>query len=433
MSYVPTIEDIAYLAENQPDKFTSAVRTLRSMSNALRNGNDTVGQTTQAITIRRHYGNYLANGGKPLTESPIPREPVDTDGGQDPILGAACVECSSQTPCIEQVVVVCHSGENTRVTLQGEGELGDDGKIYFVADRFVTGEGTLEDFLAGTPLKDEGNIEITLGDSCSHGQHTLTWTDELNGTALTPGTTTSVDFTVMTEPVPPISLPSVLMGLLPPDAELAFKMAIMLLDIIMNRTAMVSEQHFRISYDGTNDFCFTTVTLPQLKFDGLVTVAPPSIDTRPVAGREGRGLAAQHNMGARVRRVTARQGWGIHADLTVVCGAKDTTITVGNSPSETVTYDTGPSLRRAENQRQQQSTVERFIGTLTDASQRIATNLSATGDDDSKLVSFYTHGPELMLGATTEQVEEQDGPGANWKNHPRALPGLCVRDQNRHL
>lgn len=423
MSYMPTLEDIAYLAENQPDKFSSPVQTLRSIGRALGHGNDNVGQGAQAITAQLQYDNYLENGGQPLTESPIPREPVDTDGGQDPILGSACVECESQTPCIEKVVVACHAGENERVTLQGEGELVDTGgKIYFVADQFVTGEGTLEDFLTGTQLKDEGNIAITLADNCSHGQHTLTWTDELNDTVLTPGTTTTVDFTVMTEPVSPIYLPSVLMGLLPPDAELAFKMAILLLDIIMNRTAMVSEQHFRISHDGTNDFCFTTVTLPQLKFDGLVTVAPPSVDTRPVEKRAGRELAAQQNMGPRVRQVTARQGWGIHANLTVVCGARNRTITVGNSPSETVTYDTGPSLRRTESQRQQQSTVERFIGTLTDASQRIATNLSATGNDDSKLVSFYTHGPELMLGATTEQVEERGAPGATWK----ITPGLSL-------
>ncbi|WP_249978723.1 hypothetical protein [Vreelandella olivaria] len=422
MSYQPSIEDIAHLAENQPGYFSSSVQTLRSIANAMQ-ADPVQRDALEAATTQAHYSDFLANGGQPLTESPIPPEPADDESRQDPVFGAVCVECASLTPCIEKVEVVCHGGENARVTLQGEGELVDThGNIYFVADQFVTGAGTLEDFFTGTRLKDGGQITITLDDGCPHGQHTLTWTDELGGTALRPGATTTVDFTVMTEPVPPITLPGVLMGLIPPDVELAFKTAVMLLDIIMNRTAMVNEQPFRISYDGTNDFCFTTVTLPQLKFDGLVTIAPPSIDTRPVEKSEGRMLAAEQSLGSRVRQVTARQGWGIHADLTVVCGAQRRTMTVGTSPSETVTYDTGPSLRQAENQRQQQSTVERFIGTLTDALQRIAQHLSGTENDGNKLFSFYTRGPELMLGATTEQAEEQGGPGTSWE----ITPGLSL-------
>ncbi|WP_447893616.1 hypothetical protein [Vreelandella sp. GE22] len=122
------------------------------------------------------------------------------------------------------------------------------------------------------------------------------------------------------------------------------------------------------------------------------------------------------------RQVTQRQGWGFHAGLTAVCGADNRTITLGTSPSDTTTYDTGPSLRRADNQRQQQSTIERFMDTLSSASQRIAQNLSATESDRSKLFSFYTRGPELMLGATNEQVEESGGPGTNW----RITPGLSL-------
>ncbi|OBX34935.1 hypothetical protein A8U91_03998 [Halomonas elongata] len=59
---------------------------------------------------------------------------------------------------------------------------------------------------------------------------------------------------------------------------------------------------------------------------------------------------------------------------------------------------------------------------MSDASQRIAQNISATEGDDSKLFSFYTHGPELMLGATTDQVEEEGGPGTTW----RITPGLSI-------
>lgn len=282
MSYQPSIEDIAYLAEHQPERFSSPATTLRSIQNAMQ-ADDVQRDALEAATAQNHYNDFLANGGQPITESPIPPEPADEESRQDPEFGAMCVECASLTPCIEQVEVVCHAGENTRVVLQGENELSaTDCKIYFVADQFVTGEGTFEDFLAGTQLKDEGQVTINLASNCPHEQHTLYWTDEINGTALAPGATSTVDFTVMTQPVPPITLPSVLMGVVSTNEELAFKAAVMLLNVLMNRTAMVNEERFRISYDGTNDFHFTTVTLPQLKFDGLVTIAPPTIDTRPV-------------------------------------------------------------------------------------------------------------------------------------------------------
>lgn len=426
MSYQPTLEDMAYLAQQRPEAFSRPESSLRMIQDAMAYDDGYAATPVfQDRAISHTYREYLGSGAEPLTGSPIPQEPADGESRQDPEFGTMCVECASLTPCIEQVEVVCHAGENTRVVLQGENELSATGcKIYFVADKFVAGEGTFEDFLAGTQLKDEGQVTIKLADSCPHDQHTLYWTDELNGTTLASGATSTVDFTVMTRPVPPITLPSALMGLVAQqaDAGLAFKAAVMLLDMLMNRTAMVNEERFRISYDGTNDFHFTAVTLPQLKFDGLVTIAPPNIDTRSVEKREGQMIAARLSMGSRVRQVTARQGWGIHADLTVVCGAKNTTLTVGSSPSETMTYDTGPSLRQAENQRQQQNSVERFIGTLTNASQRIAKNLSGTENDSSKLFSFYTRGPELMLGATTEQAEESGGPGTSWE----ITPGLSL-------
>ncbi len=35
MSYQPSIEDIAYLAQNQPEHFSSPATTLRSIQNAM--------------------------------------------------------------------------------------------------------------------------------------------------------------------------------------------------------------------------------------------------------------------------------------------------------------------------------------------------------------------------------------------------------------
>ncbi|MCS2609269.1 hypothetical protein [Halomonas dongshanensis] len=452
MSYQPTYEDAMYLMKNEWRVFDRdyAFDEIVSIARKRHNGEP----VDESDVTERVYQAYLDAGAEPLTESPLPpgtvlaeddvyrmmMDPADIpeayaagsaphhaegngDSRQDPVMGGACVECASLTPCIEKVEVLCHEGANARVTLQGERELVDyQGCIFFVAERFVTGDGTLEDFLGGTQLKDEGTVAITLADDCHHGQHTVNWTTELSGIALPPGTTTTLNFTVMTRPISPITLPNILMGLIPPDAELVFKLAVLLLNILMKRDEMIHRQHFNISYDGTNDFSFTSVTLPQLKLDGLITIAPPSIDTRPVEKQEGRMAAAELSMGSRVRQVTQRQGWGFHAGMTAVCGADNRTITLGTSPSQTTTYDTGPSLRQAENQRQQQSTIERFIDTLSSASQRIAQNLSATESDRSKLFSFYTRGPELMLGATSEQVEESGGPGTSW----RITPGLSL-------
>ncbi|MGP9764091.1 hypothetical protein ACT3UM_00015 [Halomonas sp. AOP13-D3-9] len=416
MSYQPGFEEMVYLLETQPEAFERPGLMLRSIRTSHMSGQP-VNESDVAASL---YQEYLDRGAEPLTESPIPGEPGDEESQQDPIFGACCVECDSQTPCIEQVEVVCHthSKRNTRVTLQGESELTDtDGKIYFVADKFVTGDGTFEDFLAGTQLKDEGQVAITLADCCPHGQHTLTWTDELNGTELPPGATTTLDFTVMTRPVPPIPLPNPVMGM-SHEAKMAFKVAVMLLQVLMRRSYMVNEQSFRITYDGTNDFCFTAVTLPQFKIDGSVTVVPPNLERHDVEKSDGRSLAQEMGMGSRVRQETQRQGWEVEAALNIVCGAATPTITVGNEPSTTTTYDTGPSLRRANNQQQQKSAVERFIDTLTDASQRIAKNLSATESDDDQLLSFFSHGPAITLSATNELAEEEGGPGLTHKITP---------------
>ena len=423
MSYQPSIEDIAYLAQNQPEHFSSPATTLRSIQNAMQ-ADEVQRETLEAITAQNHYNDFLANGGEALTESPIPPMPLPVLEGrpqaQDPEFGATCTVCASKTPCIEKVEVVCHTHakSNQRVILQGENELVDtECKIYFVADKFVTGEGTLEDFFEGTQLKDEGNVAITLAGDCPHGQHTLSWTNELNGTELPTGATTTLDFTVMTRPVPPIPIPNPVMGM-SHEAKMAFNVAVMLLQVLMRRSHMVNEQSFRITYDGTNDFCFTTVTLPQFKIDGSVTVVPPNLERHHVEKSDGRSLAQEMGMGSRVRQETQRQGWGVEAALNIVCGAATPTITVGNEASTTTTYDTGPSLRRANNQQQQKSAVERFIDTLTGASQRIAKNLSATESDDDQLLSFFTHGPAITVGATTEQVEEEGGPGLTHKITP---------------
>lgn len=423
MSYQPSIEDVAQLAMDQPERFSSPVTTLRSIQSALQYGDDAVGQAIHDQTLQTHYNDYLNNGGQPLTESPIPPGPVLEGPAHDTEFGGVCVDCASLTPCIKKVEVVCHGGENHRVTLQGQKELENtDGKIYFVADKFVTGEATLEAFLHDSgQVKDTGQVSITLAEDCSHQQHTLYWTDELDGTPLRPGQTTTVDFTVMTQPVVPISLPTPLLRL-PRDAQMAFRLAGMLLDVLMRRSHMVNEQYFRITYDGTNDFCFTTVTLPMLKLDGHITIKPPSLGERFVQKSEGREVAAERGMGSRVRKITTRQDWGVSAGITAVCGTTTSSLTFGSTPETQTTYDSGPSLRRAANQHQQKSAVERFFSALTDASKKLSHNLTASGGDDDKLLSFFTDGPQLQVGVTSELAEENGKPGLT----ATITPGLTL-------
>ena len=100
-SYTPTLEDIAYLAETQPESFSSIIQTKRSIANAFKGGGtDGVGSSTESLTARNHYNDYLKNGGKPLSKSPIPpAADADGDGIMDPEFAAACPECEANEPC----------------------------------------------------------------------------------------------------------------------------------------------------------------------------------------------------------------------------------------------------------------------------------------------------------------------------------------------
>lgn len=411
MSYQPSIEDIAYLAQNQPEHFTSHVNTLRSIQNAMQ-ADEVQRETLEAITTQNHYNDFLANGGEALTESPIPSMPLPVLEGrpqaQDPEFGAVCTVCASQTPCIEKVEVVCHSGSNNRVTLQGENELVDtDCKIYFVADKAVSGELSFEGFLQGTTFKDEGTVTITLADDCPHDAHRLYWTEALNGTSITSGA--EIPFTVETNPRPTLlNIPR--LG----DYGLAFEAATIILDIIMNRAVMVKEEQFKISYDGTQDFFFTSVTVPSLKFAGKVSLQPPQIGTENIPRSEARRLSGSLGMGSNPRQVTHEQGWQIDAKIDVTCGSNTKKIEVGKYRSETTTYDSAPSLRDQDRSRQQSSSVDRFIGSLSNGAKSLAKKLS-TEHDDRKLVNLYTVGPKLGIEVGTEQVEETNGPGLTWK------------------
>lgn len=409
MSYQPSIEDVAQLAMDQPERFSSVQTTLRSIKNAMQ-ADEVQRQALETTTARHHYQDYLTNGGAPLTESPIPPLPVLEGPAHDTEFGGVCVDCASLTPCIKKVEVVCHGGENHRVTLQGQKELENtDGKIYFVADKAVSGELSFEGFLRGTAFKDEGTVTITLVDDCPHDAHTLTWTEERSGTPITSGA--EIPFTVETNPRPTLlNLPR--LG----DDGIAFEAATIILDIIMNRAVMVKEETFSISYDGTRDFLFTSVTVPSLKFEGKVSVQPPRIGTEHIPRSEARRLRGEFGMGSNPRQVTHEQGWQIDAQIDVTCGSNTKEIKVGKYRSETTTYDSASSLRDQERVRQQSSSIDRFIGSLTNSAKSLAKNLS-TEHDDEKLINLFTVGPKLGIEAKTEQAEATNAinaPALTW-------------------
>ncbi|MCP1316023.1 hypothetical protein, partial [Halomonas sp. 707D7] len=171
---------------------------------------------------------------------------------------------------------------------------------------------------------------------------------------------------------------------------------------------------FRISYDGTKDFLFTSVTVPSLKFNGKVSVQPPQIGTENIPRSEARRLRGELDMGSNPRQVTHEQGWQVDAEIGVTCGSNTKNIQVGKYRSETSTYDSAPSLRRQQNARQQASSIDRFIESLTTNAKRLAKNLSAE-QDSNKLANIFTVGPKLSIQVESEQVEQDAGPELTWK------------------
>ncbi|HCR98486.1 MULTISPECIES: hypothetical protein [Halomonas] len=409
MSYQPTLEDMAYLVQEQSEAFRQPERLLSRIQNAMANDDSHPGTVVaQGQVSNSIYSEYVSSGADRLTESPIPWEPADGESRQDPEFGEMCVICASQTPCIEKVEVVCHGGSNARVVLQGVNELEDtDCKIYFVADQAVAGELSFEGFLSGSTFKDEGTVTIMLADDCPHQMHTLYWTEELRGTPI--GSGVEIPFKVETNPRSPLTnIPR--LG----DYGLAFETAVIILDIIMNRGIMAKEEQFRISYDGTRDFLFTSVTVPSLKFKGKVSVQPPQIGTENIPRSEARRLRVELDMGSNPRQITHEQGWQVDAEIGVTCGSNTKNIKVGKYRSATTTYDSAPSLRRQQNARQQGSSIDQFIDSLTTNAKSLAKRLSTEHDTD-KLANIFTVGPKLSMQVGTEQIEQDGGPELTWK------------------
>ncbi len=323
---------------------------------------------------------------------------VDTE------FGTACVECEALTPCVTEVVVKCHDGGNTRVTLKGENELEEtDGTIYFVADQFVSGEASFEAFLKGSTLKDTSVIDVTVGPDCTHGSHTARWERDRHAVACS--TTTTLNFETHTNPRPTI----LNVDIFQPTHE-AFEVIAIVLDILINRTVMRKETEFTVTGDDGSSFSFKAVTVPQLKFIGAVAISPPTRSVDRLTNSQGRALANEVGMGPRARQVTNESSWAIAANLMVVVGNNTKNINIGNYNRTTRTIDSGPSLRR---QRNAQSGFDRFVGAISNAAKTLSGNLSGE-TRPGRVFNFYAEGPTLVLELGTEQREESNGPGLTW-------------------
>lgn len=328
----------------------------------------------------------------------------DADPPTDPEFASACPKCSAVLPCIDQIVVTCHDGSNTRVTLKGKAELAEtNGKIYFVADQFASGEASVSGFFKGGTLKDNVSVEVTMSADCTHGSHTMTWGSETKTAPA--GAVTVMDYESQTNPRSSILNVDVI-----ESESLAYEVVVLVVDLLLNRAVMTSERSFTITGDPSGSYAFEAITVPQMKFIGSVGIKPPTRSVTALAGSEGRALAREVGMGSRARQVTNETSWQFNAQLQVVVGNNTKNVNLGSSGSSSRTIDSGPSMRRRANS---QSGFDRFMSALGNSGKSLAGRLT-NERDENKLVDFYTDGPELILELGTEQNEQSGAPGLEW-------------------
>ncbi|WP_226551940.1 hypothetical protein [Celeribacter naphthalenivorans] len=127
--YVPTLDDIEALVGAHPDKFSSPLQTMRSISSARAQG-----ETVSEITAQHHYGDYLSNGGEPLSsDGAIPSAEALHDQPQ----GKAGCDCEAAMPCcVNSITLGCSHREGRLILPQedkGDGQ--SQCKLVLVADQ----------------------------------------------------------------------------------------------------------------------------------------------------------------------------------------------------------------------------------------------------------------------------------------------------------
>lgn len=127
--YVPTLDDIEALVGAHPDKFSSPLQTMRSISSARAQG-----ETVSEITAQHQYGDYLSNGGEPLSsDGAIPSAEALHDQPQ----GKAGCDCEAAMPCcVNSITLGCSHREGRLILPQedkGDGQ--SQCKLVLVADQ----------------------------------------------------------------------------------------------------------------------------------------------------------------------------------------------------------------------------------------------------------------------------------------------------------
>lgn len=135
-NYSPTAEDLLFIAENNPEKFSSGARTLSELQNTLRNhgGRDGVSQTLREAVVKREYGDYLSKGNPPLQRSPIPpSSDADGDGVMDAEFAAYCPSCKAGESCCMTAGSITDADDSSRKVEWPIKEWNQSRSLYVIA------------------------------------------------------------------------------------------------------------------------------------------------------------------------------------------------------------------------------------------------------------------------------------------------------------
>ncbi len=106
MTYTPTLDDMLYLARENPEAFTNPSELI----NVARNysGTDAVSEGMRNGAAANHYQDYLNHGGEALTKSPIPIPP---EVQPEPPFerGSSISQVTQECPCKKENIIILGS------------------------------------------------------------------------------------------------------------------------------------------------------------------------------------------------------------------------------------------------------------------------------------------------------------------------------------
>ena len=318
-------------------------------------------------------------------------------------------DANYEPPCAQTVTVKCHACGNTRAILSGGNELREtDQKIYFIADQFEKRQGVLQ----GNVLFDEATIEVDVNAACKHKVHTLTWTDGGGTHFANAGATTSIPFTVRTNPrsVLDLGIATTLHTLTP--NQVALESVIFIIELLMNYQEMRNEEQFTISHDGGGLYSFTSVTIPMAKVVGSLSVGPPVRKFQALSREEGRQRRHKERQGAgQIPRLeTTDTGWAFDCDVTFYVANTKRAIQLFNRSSKGTTLESNKAIKAKKNR----SAFNKLTDALINSPKVLAGKVTAEESKD-RLFDIISEGPALVVESGADLAEQQGGPGLSAK------------------